>query len=217
MKEIVEQRNERQYLIKHLLEILAIIFVLIRGYLGIFTYVFNCRLFQYYLLDPLICFVYVNNTKGFVFFTIIVLMPLIHGLMASYAFFFQSVKCISNHLCYDLIVLNIDQLKHCQISKREQKALLKIEFQINLNRLKRNFIWNIVPIRFILRQICWQWTKYQLYFNMKMQKSSIFKYRLKLIPNHPIEVRQKLANVVHLFDWMFYIWHWIIGNDYFIF
>lgn len=215
MKEIIEQRNERLYWIKHFLELLAMYITLIRGCLGIFTYLLNIQMFPYWLQDPLVFFFYEYNQKGFVFMTLIVLTPLIHGMMGAYAFFFQPANSITNHLCYDLIVVNLDQLNNCQVSQHQQNVLLNREFQFNLNQLKQNFVWSIPPIRFILKQFCWHWTKFQLIFSIKMQTGEILKYKMKLIPNHPIRLRQVLAKTVIVFDLIIYIWHCVIGNNFF--
>lgn len=212
-KELVEQRTERQYLIRHGFEIFAYSIYIIRGLLAIISYASESETFQYWRQDPWVYYIFENYHKAFVFYTSIMIAPFIYGACCTVAYSFHRVNLMTFRVIYDLIVLNIDQIKDCQFSKNKQMEILNQNYKISLIKLKQiPIIWHIPLIRLVLTIFCWYWNKIQLEFSSQMiDRKKISTYKLKTI-SVSFELRQKLAYFVSLLDNLFYFFHIIIGK-----
>lgn len=212
-KELVEQRTERQYLIKHSLEIVAFFIYIFRGLLAIITFVWENETFQSWRLDPFFYYIFVNYHKAFIFYSGIMIAPFIYGVSCIIAYNFQRTNLYSFRIIYDLIVLNIDQLRDCQFSKNKQLEILNHNYQISLIRLKQlPIVWHIPLIRPLLMISCWYWNKIRLEFSAEViDQEKISHYKLETI-SISFKLRQKLAQFVSTLDVFFYFSHLFLSK-----
>lgn len=214
IKEIVEQRYNRGYLIKHTLEMIAFFAMLIRGSLAIGTYWLKVDAFQYWQYDPWTYYIFVHYEKTFLVYAFIMMVPFFYGFSTAHTFFFHRVDTLTYRIFYDLIVVNIDQLNFALVSKPRQLELLNHIYLNNLKKFKKMLIlWQIPPIRFLLKQICWHSTKAEFLFNPKIiNKEKISKCKLNSVPNITIEFRLKIAQIIHKMERFYFLFHILIGN-----
>lgn len=213
IKEIVERRYERGYLIKHILEMIAFFVMLIRGSLAIGTYWMKTDTFQYWQYDPWTYYIFVHHEKTFLVYAFIMMVPFFYGFSCAHTFFFHRVDTLTYRIFYDLIVVNIDQLNLALVSKRRQLELFDDNYKNNLKKFKQiSILWQIPPIRFLLKQICWHSTKTEFSFSPKIiNKVKISKCKLNSVPNITVEFRLKIAHIIYKLENFYFLFHILIG------
>lgn len=213
MKEICEHRNDRSYVIKHILVVLAFFIMLIRVVMGIGSYLLNIEAFQYWRYDPFTYFVYVYFENSFALYTFIISMPFCFGILATIIFCFQRVDTITYQIYYDLIVLNTDQINNCSISETKQSLLSNNKCENYLAKFCHlPFIAHFPAVQFFWKQICWHLAKIQLKLNGQfVDQGKISKCSLGTIPNVSVEFRLKIALAIAVFEKLYYLAHLIKG------
>lgn len=206
IKDIIEHRNDRQYIVKHGLEVMAYLFMLLRCTLGLCSFFFS-SLPPYWLHDPWIYYLHQSYDNDFMLYTIIMMMPDLFGILGAYTYCFQRVDTITYLIFYDLLVINRHQIQSCTIGNNQQNEILNECYLNNLAKIKQQkFLWNIPPVKYLLKQICWLWTKYTMEFDVKViNKAKIGKLKLKTIPNISIDLRLKIALITVNLDRIYYL------------
>lgn len=202
--EIFKNRQKLVFKVKYSLEIFNNIILFLRGFIAICSYLIGNESFQYWRNDPFTYYLYLNFKEQFLYYTMIMMISFISNVLGIYYVCFRGIHIIF----YDLIVINMNQIRNCLISPSEQKKFLNIHYSGKLTRLKMKnpFFWKVPPIRFLWKQIYWYLTKQKLALDAEIiDQSKLNKYHLKSLPNISIELRLKMAKTVYNLDKIFYI------------
>lgn len=213
VKEICERRHSSQLIRKHLLEILSCLITLFRFIFGLITYLLHnnkSSSFRYFLYDPLPYYFYINFPHAFIQYITLGIMSILFALIGEYVFFFQPVNTLTYRIFYDLIVNNLDQVKQCSLDKSKRRKLIEQFYSTNVEKWSHSFplLWNIPAMKFILKKLCWKWTKLQLSASSEViDKKKMNVYKLQSAPNISLHCRSVLAKFVQLTDLCFYYFH----------
>lgn len=214
-KEIVEHRNERRCIIQHWLEIISFLILLIRYALAMWSYLWENPSFQYWRYDPMSFYLQKCFGEAFVIYLLIVMMPILFSIGLIFLFYISSFKAFIFRYLYEIIVVNLDQVKQCLIDRNKRKQLLMEEYEFNLNRIQKKFaiLWNISLIRFLLKQFCFYQTKKNFQFNPKMiDLKKLSNLKLSLVPYISNGCRLELAKMITFNDLIHYILLLCSGN-----
>lgn len=214
-KEIGEHRNNQKFIIKHWLEIISCSILVLRYVLAIGSYLWEDESFQYWRRDPLMVYLYECFGEAFVIYLIIVIMPLIFAIDIVFIYYLYSTEMFIFQYLYQLIVVNIEQIKQCLIDERKQQELFLEEYRSNLRKLKTNagIFWHIPLISFVLKRFCFYKTHLNFQFSKKIiDEKRLSNMKLSLIGGISIKCRLKLAKTITFNDFVNYIIHLLTGN-----
>lgn len=208
LKEIIERHDQRQYRVKHILEIISLIIFIMRILLHAFIYYGSNRNLSY---DPLIIFIRKTNPDLYVQYLIFILLISILGIMGKIAFFFYPVDTVTFLVPYEITVRNVEQCHQCFLPKNKEKELLEKHYRHLLEKIP----WTIVKNNVIIRYICWHWNKIEFKLQLKnidlkkLAKEKPLKCKQTVLLKH----RVMIAKLITQMDLIAYVFQIFLGKQ----
>lgn len=206
MKEIQESRRSAGYIIKHILEIIACSISLIRIFFGIASFQMKDTTFQYWQNDPFTYYFYVIFPQAYIHYSIIFAIYFLMVIIGIIVFFFQRTDTMTYKVLFELVIDNSDQLKQCLFEKKQQQNLLLKHYERELSKMKNNFLWQLAPSQFVIKQFYLIWVRIK--FEMSGKKYNHFKlkqYKFQTVKDVSINCRFATENYVQVCNIIYYI------------
>lgn len=225
VRELVENKDKKQYRIKHGLEFAVSTVQMFRFIICTICVFVNS--FEYWKYDPL-CYFIVEISGELKRIYLMVASMAVIILIESKLCFFMIKENVPFNILHDIVVNNMDYISHCALPKKEQALLFNNLYQKNLNNLiKHSFIFKWLVPSFILKLYSWLLTKYEFFTKLNFidLKKLSFLYKEPLTDEFS-KLKAKLYftswlvdgfyNLIQVpFGKLFYLFYFNHFNDYF--
>lgn len=207
IKDNIECYNQRAHKVKHIFVMIAFSILVVRCFLGIYSHVNGNS--QYLNYDPFIYFLYATFDKVFVHYAIITIISFLLGTFGTYNIGFHRL----HQIYYELIVLNLDQIKICSINSNQQATVIDQNYRDYFKNFNQFVFWQLPAIQLLVKKSFKQFIKNKLQFSAELiDKNKLSKCKLNSIPNASIEFRLKMGRIVDSLEHHFYTTHLYISK-----
>lgn len=213
LQEIIENHQNKSFIIKHSLELILLFLWAIRIMMCMVIYsLFDQSKYLYF--DSYCTFIKMFNPKLFHQYLFFSLMLAFLGILGKRIFFFSSKNTVTLQGPYDVVIRNFKQMKQCEHTIDEQKrifGLIKMKKLINLEK-NQNHFQELIPNK-LLHYYIFLLAKFDFWINLRyIDKDRLKTFKLALHKQTSIKCRFKIAILIFLIDCCIYYFHIVVGK-----